>query len=122
NDPEPVHELLRQLARKGWQIIINFMARDCILGNVAVKIGDKWFAFGQARKDENGEPYVAEIWPIKYVLPNLSKMEIKPEFYIPINYDGGLPQIFELPWCKQCSYKSSVFCWSRCPCNIWRNF
>jgi len=84
NDPEPLHELLRRLTEKGWEIIINFMARDCILGNVAVKIGDKWFAFGQARKNEDGEPYVAEIWPLKYVLPRLSKMEIKPKIAINI--------------------------------------
>lgn len=87
NDPEPVHELLKTLACRGWQITMNFMASDCLLGNVAVKIGDKWFAFGQCRKDEEGEPYVAEIWPLKYVLLNLSKMEVKPSYTFPIHVD-----------------------------------
>jgi hypothetical protein len=48
--PEPVHELLMHLIEKGWQIVMNFMAPDCILGNVAVKLGDKWIAIGECRK------------------------------------------------------------------------
>lgn len=86
NDPYFIHELLRQVAEKGWQIILNFMAPDCLLGNVAVKVGDKWFAFGQCRKDEDGEPYVAEIWPLKYVLPRISKMEINLGCTVPLSY------------------------------------
>jgi hypothetical protein len=39
--PEPAHELLIHLIEKGWQIVMNFMAPDCTLGNVAVKLGDK---------------------------------------------------------------------------------
>jgi hypothetical protein len=77
--PEPVHELLIHLIEKGWQIIMNFMAPDCILGNVAVKLGDKWIAIGECRKDEDDTPYVAQIWPLKYVLPRIHKMEIKPQ-------------------------------------------
>jgi hypothetical protein len=75
--PEPVHELLMHLIEKGWQIVMNFMAPDCILGNVAVKLGDKWMAIGECRKDEDGIPYVAQIWPLKYILPRISKMEVK---------------------------------------------
>jgi hypothetical protein len=81
-DSEPMEKLLSHLAEKGWQIIMNFMAQDCLLGNVAVKIGDKWFAFGQCRKNEDNEPYVAEIWPLKYVLSRISKMELKPFYCI----------------------------------------
>jgi hypothetical protein len=77
--PEPVHELLIHLIEKGWQIIMNFMAPDCILGNVAVKLGDKWIAIGECRKDEDDTPYVAQIWPLKYVLPRIHKMKIKPQ-------------------------------------------
>jgi hypothetical protein len=77
--PKPVHELLIHLIEKGWQIIMNFMAPDCILGNVAVKLGDKWIAIGECRKDEDDTPYVAQIWPLKYVLPRIHKMEIKPQ-------------------------------------------
>jgi len=77
--PEPVHELLIHLIEKGWKIIMNFMAPDCILGNVAVKLGDKWIAIGECRKDEDDTPYAAQIWPLKYVLPRIHKMEIKPQ-------------------------------------------
>jgi hypothetical protein len=77
--PEPVHEFLMRLIEKDWQIIMNFMAPDCILGNVAVKLGDKWIAIGECRKDEDDTPYVAQIWPLKYVLPRIHKMEIKPQ-------------------------------------------
>jgi hypothetical protein len=75
--PDPLHELLKCLIEKGWQIIMNFMAPDCILGNVAVKLGDKWIAIGECRKNRDGTPYVAQIWPLKYVLPRIHKMEIK---------------------------------------------
>jgi hypothetical protein len=56
---------------------MKFMASDCILGNVAVKIGDKWIAIGQCRKNEDGISYVAQIWPLKYILPRINKMEVK---------------------------------------------
>jgi len=77
--PDPFHELLMCLIDKGWKIIMNFMAPDCILGNVAVKLGDKWFAIGECRRNRDGIPYVAQIWPLKYVLPHIHKMEIKPQ-------------------------------------------
>jgi hypothetical protein len=48
--PEPLEELLQCLIKRGWKIIMNFMAPDCILGNVAVKLGDKWFAIGECKK------------------------------------------------------------------------
>jgi hypothetical protein len=85
--PEPLHELLICLIEKGWQIIMNFMTPDCILGNVAVKIGDKWIAIGECRKNRDGIPYVAQIWPLKYILPRINKMEIKPKqtFSITLN-------------------------------------
>jgi len=82
--PEPLEELLLCLIKKGWKIIMNFMAPDCILGNVAVKLGDKWIAIGECRRDEDGTPYVAQIWPLKYVLPRIHKMEIKPQQTLPI--------------------------------------
>jgi hypothetical protein len=77
--PEPLHELLMCLIERGWKIIMNFMAPDCILGNVAVKLGDRRFAIGECRKDRDGIPYVAQIWPLKYILPRIKKMEIKPK-------------------------------------------
>jgi len=77
--PEPIEEMLLYLIKKGWKIIMNFIASDCVLGNVAVKLSDKWFAIGECRKTEDGIPYVAQIWPLKYVLPRIHKMEIKPQ-------------------------------------------
>ena len=44
------------------------------MGNVAVKLGDKWFAIGECRKDEDDVPYVAQIWPLKYILPKINKI------------------------------------------------
>jgi hypothetical protein len=85
--PEPLEELLLYMIKKGWKIIMNFMASDCILGNVAVKLGDKWFAIGECRKDRDGIPYVAQIWPLKYILPRIHKMEIKPQQTFPITLD-----------------------------------
>lgn len=80
NDPESMLGLLGSLVRKGWQIKMNFVARNCLIGNVVVKIYDKWFAFGQCRRDDDGELYVAEIWPLKYVLPRIEKMEVKLKY------------------------------------------
>jgi hypothetical protein len=60
------------------------MAPDCILGNVAVKFGDKWFAIGECRKNEDGIPYVAQIWPLKYTLPRINKIEVKPQQTFPV--------------------------------------
>jgi hypothetical protein len=85
--PDPLHEFLMCLIEKGWKIIMNFMAPDCILGNVAIKLGDKWFAIGECRKNQDGIPYVAQIWPLKYVLPRMHKMEIKPQQTFPITLD-----------------------------------
>ena len=86
--PDPLHELLICLVEKGWKITMNFMASDCVLGNVAVRLGDKWFAIGECRKDRDGFPYVAQIWPLKYILPKINKMEIKPKetFLITANF------------------------------------
>ena len=82
--PDPLHEFLMCLINRGWKIIMNFMAPDCILGNLALRVGDKWFAIGECRKDRDGVPYVAQIWPLKYILPKMSKMEVKPRHVIPL--------------------------------------
>jgi len=70
--PRPDVELLTCLIERGWKIIMNFVAPDCILGNIAVKLGDKWFAIGECRRDKDCIPYVAQIWPLKYILPHAS--------------------------------------------------
>jgi len=81
--------LLGYMVERGYKIVMNFYAPDIVLGNVAVKIHDRWFAFGEcinqgARESQEGQ-YVTEIWPLKYVLPQLRQMEVKPRYTIPIH-------------------------------------
>jgi hypothetical protein len=77
-------EFLQEMLKKGYEILLNFQAPDVILGNVVVKIGDKWFAFGQCKNDQDAGPYVNEIWSLKYVLTRLPKMKIKLVYTIPL--------------------------------------
>jgi len=72
-----LEEFLEYVVEKGYRIMMNFYAPDVVLGNVAVKIHDRWFAFGECRNESQEEQYVTEIWPLKYVLPNLRQMEVK---------------------------------------------
>jgi len=85
---DQLESLLQCVAERGYRLVMNFHAPDVVLGNVAVKIKDRWFAFGECRNEAAREPlegqYVTEIWPLKQVLPNLSKMEVKPSYIIPI--------------------------------------
>ena len=90
NDYEPTHEMLETLTERGYPIIMNFYAPDVILGNLAVKIKDKWFAFGQCKNDiDQKEIYATEIWPLKYVLPRIKYMEIATKFSISIQDSGA---------------------------------
>jgi hypothetical protein len=68
-------ELLQGMLKEGYEILLNFQAADVILGNVVVKLEDRWFAFGQCRNDPHAGPYVTDIWPLKYVLMRLPKTE-----------------------------------------------
>ncbi|MEM3785878.1 MAG: hypothetical protein QXZ59_00670 [Nitrososphaeria archaeon] len=90
-DSESMFELLGCLVRRGWQIKMNFMSRNCLIGNVVVKIGEKWFAFGQCRRNDYEELYVAEIWPLKYVLPRIEKMEVKLKYAKAIREEALIP-------------------------------
>jgi hypothetical protein len=29
-------------------------------------------------------------------------------------------RLFDLPECRDCIYKGSSYCWSKCPYNVWR--
>jgi len=90
NDYEPTHEMLKTVAKRGYPIIMNFHAPDVILGNVAVKIKDKWFAFGQCKNDiDQKEIYATEIWPLKYIIPRIKQMEIKLGFSISVHSYGS---------------------------------
>ena len=91
NDYEPTHEMLETVAKRGYPIIMNFHAPDVILGNLAVKIKDKWFAFGQCKNDiDQKEIYATEIWPLKFILPNMKKIEVSPKFSIYIEIDDAI--------------------------------
>lgn len=51
--------LLEYVAERGYCIVMNFSAADIVHGNVAVKIKDRWFAFGEcinqsARESQEG--------------------------------------------------------------------
>jgi len=73
---DSIEAILARLVMKGHEIMMNFYGEDVILGNVVVKLGNKWFAFGQCKRDADQGKYVAEIWPLKYTLSKLDKMEI----------------------------------------------
>ena len=91
NDYEPTHKMLETVAKRGYPIIMNFHAPDVILGNLAVKIKDRWFAFGQCKNDiDQKEIYATEIWPLKDVLVGLKCNEIKLRFSISIEKAGSL--------------------------------
>jgi len=91
NDYEPTHEMLETLTERGYPIIMNFYAPDVILGNLAVKIKDRWFAFGQCKNDiDKKEMYATEIWPLKFILPNMKKIEVRPKFSIYVKINDAL--------------------------------
>lgn len=74
---DTAEELLRAMAKKGYKICMHFQEPDVIIGNVAVKIKDRWFAFGQCRNDSRAGPYVTVMWSLKYVLARIAQMEIR---------------------------------------------
>lgn len=94
---DQLEPLLQCVAARGYRIVMNFYESEVVLGNVAVKINDKWFAFGEcinqgARESWEGK-YVTEIWPLKQVIPNLRQMEVKLRYAIPIRPQTKQPPI-----------------------------
>lgn len=85
---DQLESLLQDAAERGYRIVKNFHASDVVLGNVSVKINDKWFAFGecinQSTKESHEGQYVTEIWPLRQVVPNLRQMEVKLRYAFPI--------------------------------------
>ena len=75
---------LLDVMKRGYDVLMNFQAADVILGNVAVKIKDRWFAFGQCKNDSEAGPYVMDIWSLKHVLTNLKKMEATIRYVLPV--------------------------------------
>jgi hypothetical protein len=80
---DSIEEILDCLAKKGYEIMMNFYREDVILGNVIVKLGNRWFAFGKCQEDSDAERYATEIWSLKYVLPRIQQMEIVPARGLP---------------------------------------
>jgi hypothetical protein len=82
---DSIEEILDCLARKGYKIMMNFYREDVILGNVVVKLGKRWFAFGKCRRDHDGGCCVSEIWPLRYVLPRMEEMENQLKCVFPMD-------------------------------------
>jgi len=83
-DPWEFVRTLRHVAEKGYEIAMNFYASDVILGNVAVKIDDKWFAFGECRNEGKFEQYITEIWPLSFVLSDLQSKEVQLRYVVSV--------------------------------------
>jgi len=79
-----LEEFLGYVVEKDYRIVMNFYAPDVVLGNVAVKINGRWFAFGECRNENPEEQFVTEIWPLKYVLPKMRQMEVKLRYAVSI--------------------------------------
>jgi hypothetical protein len=77
--------MLRCMIKKGYEIVMNSQEKDVLLGNVVVKLGDKWFAFGQCRNDVDEGLVISELWPLKYVLPRLNQNQVKLKHFFPID-------------------------------------
>lgn len=70
---------LLQLIHKGYKILMNFQGPNINIGNIVVKIKNAWFAFGECL-NKDGNLYVSQIWPLKYVLPRLNLMRTELAF------------------------------------------
>lgn len=76
---------LLSLTERGYRILMNFQEPDNILGNVIVKIRDRWFAFEECTNDPGAAgPLITQIWPLKYVLPRIRQMETRPAYGLPL--------------------------------------
>jgi len=82
---DSAEDFLKEMVKDGYKICVNFQAGDAIVGNVAVKIGNKWFAFGRCQKASDGGFYISSMWSLKFVLTNLQKMEIRLSQAFPIS-------------------------------------
>ncbi|MGA2681870.1 MAG: hypothetical protein ABSF44_08735 [Candidatus Bathyarchaeia archaeon] len=97
-DNEVLRKVLCSLKQNGYEMAFNFTAPDAILGNVAVRIDDKWFAIGECKSfwsnpvwDSEGEPtiepaaiWILKLWPPFYVLSNPKNKEIDLEVALSI--------------------------------------
>lgn len=81
---DSIEKILNCLAKKGYKLALNFQEKDVVLGNVIVRLCDRWFAFGNSRNGVAGDRCVTEIWPLRYVLPRLEKMEAQPKQMFPV--------------------------------------
>ncbi|MGA2681871.1 MAG: hypothetical protein ABSF44_08740 [Candidatus Bathyarchaeia archaeon] len=85
--------------KEAYKLVFNFTAADCILGNVAVRIEDEWFAIGECAISEVVLPYGEEVeeinsyfggirilrlWSPFYVLSNMNRMKTELTFVHPI--------------------------------------
>jgi hypothetical protein len=103
-DNECLQKILRILTEKGYEAAFNFTAPDAFLGNVTVKINDKWFAIGECTYDssilsytekdelivESADMRIVRLWSPFYVLSNIKRMEIQLAFAQSVLKGGGL--------------------------------
>lgn len=82
------------VASKGQDVAFNFTAPDAFLGNVAVRVEDKWFAVGECRNCSTPFPFeesdefslesanicIMKIWSPFYVLSRIEHMEVQLEY------------------------------------------
>lgn len=89
---EDIEALLSSVRERGYNILMNFYAPDVIHGNVVLKINDKWFAIGECiNKEGKGDYpldniYIICIWPLKYVLSNINRVQVQLRHAVPLRY------------------------------------
>jgi hypothetical protein len=81
--------------KEAYKLVFNFVAQDCILGNVAVRIDDEWFAIGECAITETILPCgeeadeintnsagirILRLWSPFYVLSNINRMKTEVAF------------------------------------------
>lgn len=86
-------EMISMLMRKNYNIKCNFGAEDVILGNVVVKIDDKWFAIGECRNEGECETRITEIWPLKYVISNLNRLRVQLKYSADAQKNQGFNEL-----------------------------
>jgi hypothetical protein len=97
-DNECLQTVLRELEQKGYQTAFNFTAQDAFLGNIVVRIDNKWFAIGECERETSILPWnandelmtessiieIIKLWPPFFLLSNVKRMEIQLAFAQPV--------------------------------------
>jgi hypothetical protein len=109
DENEDLQKVLRELEEKGYEIVFNFTAADALLGNLAVRIRDNWFAIGECTKDStwliydtdgelhydtndefelgSAEISIMKMWSPFYVLSKIKRMRLQLTWAFSISGD-----------------------------------